>query len=236
MKRILLMAAVLLSLTSQSQSVDEVIQKYADNMGGIDRFKAIKSVKMTGNITVQGMELPITVQVLNGKAVRTDVDVMGATVISSYKDGMGWKQNEFAGAPEPTDMNDKELSDTKSQTHLTNTLMDYKTNGANVELLGKETVNDKEAFKIKLTPKEGGNPTTYFIAAADYTLIKTVAKTEIMGSEVEMETYYSEPKLINGLKFYMARTQKADGQEFQNIVFNNIELDVTIDEKIFNKP
>ena len=235
MKKLFLLAFVALSLAASAQTVDEVIAKYSEAIGGLDKFKALKSAKMSGNITVQGMELPITIQVLNNKAVRTDVEVMGTQVISAYQEGKGWKQNEFAGAPEPTDMTADEMADAKSQTQLINNLADYKTNGGKVELQGKEKVGETEAFKILFTSKEG-KATTYYISSADYSLLKSVSTNEVMGQSMVVETYYSEPKLIDGLKFYMVRNSKIDGEDFQNIVFNNIELNVAVDEKIFNKP
>lgn len=236
MKRILTIALLLGTLSVNAQTVEEVINEYSTRMGGLEKYKSIETIKMTGSVTVQGMELPITVQVVNGKAVRTDVEVMGSSVISAYKDGKGWKQNAFAGAPDPTDMEEKELEDIKPQIHVTNALMDYKANGATVELQGKETVDGKEAFKIKYNPSSGKNPTTYYLNSSDYSIIKTVTRTELMGSEVDLETYFTNLQEVDGRKFYMGRLQKADGNEFQDIQFKTIELNVPIDESIFNKP
>ena len=46
-------------------------------MGGLEAFNAVKTAKMTGTVSVQGMDLPLTIQIINGKAIRNDVDVMG---------------------------------------------------------------------------------------------------------------------------------------------------------------
>lgn len=235
MKRLFLLTTVLFSLAASAQNVDDIIKKYSDNLGGLEKFRAIKSAKMSGNVTVQGMELPITIQIINNRAVRTDVDVMGSAVISSYIDGNGWKQNPFAGSSDPEDMTEKELSDSKSQTQLVNSLMDYKASGAKVELLGKETTDGAEAFKIKLTAKDG-DETTYYIHSSEYRIIKTVSQAEVMGQTAEIETYFSDPKQINGVTFYMGRKQTREGEVFQEIVFNTIELDVPIDEAAFKKP
>ena len=50
------------------------------------------------------MDLPLTVQIINGKAVRSDVEAMGKSIINSYKDGKGWKINPFTGIETVTDM------------------------------------------------------------------------------------------------------------------------------------
>src|SRR5437773_7415325 len=99
-----------------SSSADNVIQKYATAMGGLDNFNKIKTAKLTGTVTVQGMDLPITIQIINGRAVRSDVEAMGQSVTSSYKDGKGWNINPFIGVTTATDVTGAELNDLKSQT------------------------------------------------------------------------------------------------------------------------
>jgi len=236
MKKLLLMIATLGYLSAQAQTAEEIVGKYAQALGGLQAFNNVKTLKMSGSITVQGMELPITVQVVNGKAVRSDVEVMGTAVISSYKDGKAWKQNEFAGAPDPTDVTEGELADLKAQANVSSILMDYKARGHKIEMAGKEAVEGIQTYKIKLTQGDTQKATTFYINASDYSLIKSVANMEMMGQSMDVETYYSDLKEVNGLKFFATRIQKADGEEFQSVKFDKIEVNVPIDEKIFDKP
>ena len=222
-------------VSTNAQTVDDVIQKYSKAMGGLAAFKAIKTMKTTGTITTQGVDLSLTSQIINGKAVRTDVQAMGQSVINAYKDGKGWKINPFAGVTTISDMTPEELIDFKSQTMIASQLMDYKARGHKVELQGQEDVEAIKTYKIKLTNKDDNKVTTYFISVADNTIIKSVSTRQIQGQEIEIETFYSDIKDFNGLKFPMLRTQKMQGQVFQEIKIANIEFNVPVDEKIFNK-
>jgi hypothetical protein len=223
-------------VSAQAQSADEVIQKYSANMGGLEAFNKITSAKMTGTFSSQGQDFPLTTQIINGKAMRTDVDVMGQSVTNCYNNAKGWKINPYQGVLTATEVTGNELSDFKVQSSLANQLMDYKARGHLVEMLGEETVEGIKTFKIKLTNKDDGKATTYFIATADYTLIKSATDRTIQGQEMEVESYYSDLKEIGGVKFFMARSSRLEGQEFQNIKFEKIELNVAIDEKIFEMP
>lgn len=235
MKKIFLALFAFTTCCAGAQTADEVIQKYAANMGGLDAFKKVQTAKLTGTLTVQGMDLPMTVQLINGKAMRTDVDVMGQAVVNSYKDGKGWKINPFAGAETATDVEGTELADFKAQSNLASGLMDYKSLGHTVELAGQEDVEGIRTNKIKLTAKDDGRVTIYFISVADNTIIKVVSNREIQGENMDVETYFSDLKEFAGLKFFMSRTQKMAGQTFQTITYSNIELNVPVDEKIFDK-
>ncbi len=236
MKKLLFAFFSLAVVTAQAQTVDDVIQKYTSAMGGLDAFNKVTSAKMTATVTVQGNDLPLTTQIINGKAMRTDVDVMGQSITNVYYNGKGWKINPFAGATTATEVTGAELNDFKAQASLVNHLMDYKARGHKVELLGQEDVDGIKTFKINLTSKDDGKITTFFINTTDYMLNKSIAKQDMMGQEAEVETYYTDIKDVNGLKFSMTRTKKIGGQDFQLIKFDKIELNVPIDEKIFAMP
>ena len=235
MKKILFAILSLAFVSTNAQTVDDVIQKYSKAMGGLAAFNAIKTMKTTGTITTQGVDLALTSQIINGKAVRSDVQAMGQSVINSYKDGKGWKINPFAGVTTITDMTPEELIDFKSQSMIANQLMDYKARGHKVELQGQEDVEGVKTYKIKLTNKDDNKVTTYFISVTNNTIVKSVSTRQLQGQDIEIETFYSDIKDFNGLKFPMVRTQKMQGQVFQEIKIATIEFNVPIDEKIFDK-
>jgi hypothetical protein len=234
MKKIFVLLFALVFIKAQSQTVDEIVQKYANAAGGLDNFKKIKTAKFTGTASAQGNEFPLTVQIINGRAMRTDVEVMGQTVTNVYKDGKGWKINPFAGAPTATDATPDELNEFKIQGSLTSQLMDYKDRGYKAELLGQEDVGGVKTYKIKLTADDN-KTTTYFIDASTYILVKTIGMRSLMGQEMELETFYSDAKDVGNVKFSMTRSVHSGGQTLQEVHFDKVDLDVPIDEKIFDK-
>jgi len=91
-------------------------------------------------------------------------------------------------------------------------------------------------FKIKLTNKDDSKVTTYFISTADYTLIKSATMRQLQGQDMEVETWFSDLKEIDGVKFFMTRDSKIEGEVFQSVKVEKIELNVAVDEKIFEMP
>lgn len=236
MKKLLFVAFGFIAIAVNAQTADEVIMKFSANMGGLDAFNKITSAKFTGTYSAQGNDFPLTTQLINGKAMRTDIDIMGQSVTNCYANGKGWKVNPFAGASTPTEVTGKELTDFKVQSYLSNALTDYKARGHQVEIQGEETVEGIKTFKIKLTSKDDGRVTSYFISVSDYTLIKTSTMRDFQGQEMETETWFSDLKEIGGVKFFMSRDSKIQGQIFQTVKFDKIELNVPVDEKIFEMP
>jgi hypothetical protein len=229
MKKLFFAVLSMAVVSVHAQSADAVIQKYTANMGGLEAFNKITSAKLTGTVTAQGTDLPLTQQIINGKAMRSDVEAMGQSIVNCYNNGKGWKLNPFQGASTPTEVTGTELNDFKIQSSLASALMDYKARGHQVEMLGEETVEGIRTFKIKLTSKDDGRVTTYFLSIANYTLIKSATNRTIQGKDMEVESWYSDLKENGGVKFFMTRSSRIDGQEFQAIKYEKIELNLPVD-------
>lgn len=236
MRKILLAILSIAVVTAQAQTVDEVIQKYSAALGGLDAFNAVKTLKMTGNASLQGTDLALTIQIINGRAMRSDVDVMGQKIINSYKDEKGWTVNPLVGATSPTEVTGSALYDLKAQSYVAGSLMDYKARNNQVELQGQEDVEGVKCYKIKLTRKEDGKVSTFYISASDYLPVKLVESKELQGQDVDIASYYSDFKDFNGMKFAMSRIQKIEDQILQQVKITDIQFNVPIDEKIFDMP
>lgn len=235
MKKFFLFILSLSIMAAQAQSVDEIVDKYTNAAGGLDAYNKITTVKITAVASMQGMDLPVVTQIVNGKSMRTDVEVMGQSVTNVYHNGTGWKINPFGGAETATDVTGEELEDFKWQAFMASNLMDYKARGHKAELLPETDADGVKVFVIALTTKDAGKVTRYYINQADYSLVKSVTKRDMQGQEVDLETYSSDFKEMNGIKMAMTRTVKIEGQDFQSITIDKVEFDVTIDESIFGK-
>ena len=223
-------------LSANAQMVDEVILKYSNAMGGLEAFNKISTAKITGTLSTQGKNLPITTQIVNGKSMRADVVVGEQSVNNVYDNEKGWKINPFSNAPTATDVIGSELATFKAQASLANNLMDYKKRGHQVELLGQAVLDGGNVYIVKLTSKEDGKITNYFISTITNLLVKSIAKREISGVEYDATTYYTDIAEINGLKFCKHFTTKIEEQLYQEVKYEKIELNVPVDEKIFLKP
>lgn len=236
MKKIFSLILSVAFISAHAQTADDVVSKYIDGMGGLDAYKSIKTAKLTGNVSQQGMDIPLTVQIINGRAERTDVTVMGSDITSACKDGAGWSVNPLQGGSDAKPLEGEMLKQEKSKCDLVSSLMGYKEKGNTIELEGKEDVDGAGCYKIKLTAKEDNSVTQFFINASTYELVKSISTVSMMGQEAEVETYYSDLKPVGKVKMFYTRTQKVEGQVVAEIKFDTIEIDIPIDEKIFDMP
>lgn len=229
--RISLFALVaIVSLQSvKAQTADEVIDKYIDALGGKEKLMSLKSVKMTGNLNVQGIDVGITSTVLNGVGSRNDISVPGMgegfQVVNTTK---GWNFMPFQGQTSPEEVSAEQLKSSQGLLDLQGALFNYKEKGSQVELMGKEKIGSAECYKLKLTNK-AGKISNFFIDGATWYRVKTVSKITTPNGEEDMETEYSDfKKTDEGFVFPFSQTNPRGV-----ILFSSIETNKPVDEKIF---
>lgn len=230
LKNLALAATAMISLqAAQAQTADDVVNKYIEAMGGKEKLLSLKSVKMTGSLSVQGMEVGVTITILDDKGSRTDISVPGmGEGYQIFTPEKGWGFMPFQGQAAPEEMPEDRVKSSQAQLDLQSGLLDYKAKGHSVELLGKETVDGAECYKLKFTQKSG-KVVTYYIDAKNYYRIKSVSTANINGEETEMETTYSDfKKTPEGYVFaYSQSTPNGP------ISFSSIEVNKPVDESIF---
>jgi hypothetical protein len=226
-----------LAAPAAAQTVDEIITKNIQALGGLEKIRAVKSIRMTGKMTLgPGIEAPIVLEVKRPKAMRLDITVQGMVGSQAYDGTKGWSLMPFAGSTVPQQMAADEMKMAEEQANMEGPLVDYKAKGNTVELQGKEKVEGSDAFKLKVTLKNGDVRTLY-IDAEHFLQIKTEAKHTIRGTEVDSDTSFGDYKEVGGMMFPHAidSGQKGSPQR-QKLAIEKIELNVPIDDVRFRMP
>ncbi len=225
----------LLCVEASAQTVDELIKKNLDAKGGVQKLKAVKSIKATGKITQQGLEIPIILQQRRPGMARMDITFQGKSMVQAYDGANGWKIDPFQGSSEPEKLAGDDLKDVQEQSDIDGPLVDYKEKGHTVELIGKEDVEGTPAYKLKLTLKNGDVRNIY-LDAENYLELKVSLKRKTPGGEIEVDQFVGNYKPVNGILYAFSIESKVKGQTVNQITIDKVESDVAIDEALFKMP
>ena len=234
MKRTFFLATLMLFalISTQAQSLDQVLNNYY-KANGLDKIADVKTFDVKAKVSVMGMEMPMHIRVKNPDKFRVDMDMMGQKTISAFDGENGWMINPMMGA-EVQDLEGAQLKQAMGQADMEGALYNYKAKGSNIEMLGKVDVDGAEAYKLKLTDKDGGVQ-TYYINADDYMVSKVESRVEAMGQSMDVVTKMLEYKDIKGIK--MASKIEMDmSMGKQSVVMEEIKIDEPIDDSLFEKP
>ncbi|MEA5260204.1 outer membrane lipoprotein-sorting protein [Arcicella aquatica] len=237
--KIITSALIVIATTASvfAQTADEVVAKHIEAMGGLEKWKALKGLEMKNKFSVQGMDIDSKTVIVNGKSLRSDVSVMGQSIITAVDGETGWSVRPamMGGTGEPEDMPIALVRESRKQVDLGGSLLYYKEKGSTVELVGTEKVDGADVYKLKLTEKNG-DVTNLYVSTSTYYTLKTTGKRKVQGQEIEAEVSFSNFKQIDGLTFpYTMETANPMGGTM-TIETESIKLNPTIDVSIFKKP
>ena len=211
-----------------AQTADEIVNKHIEAIGGTDAWKKVNSMVTTGTLKMQGAEIPISLTVLNGKGSRQDITVMGMPGYQIVTPTQGWKFMPFQGQKEVEPITADDLKEAQDELDVQGSLVDYKTKGHTVELLGTDDVDGVDAFKLKETLKSGKTQ-TIFIDPKTYYIIRVISKQKANGNEVDVTTNVSNyQKLPEGIMVPLSI-----GLPSGEMVISKVEINKPIDENIF---
>jgi outer membrane lipoprotein-sorting protein len=233
---VLVVSMLVISTWAFAQTADELINKNIQAHGGLEKLKAIKSVKMTGKMSMEGgMEAPFTFQKKRPDKIRIEFTLQGLTGIQAYDGATAWQLMPFMGSKDPQKMPEDEKKDIIEQADFDGPLVDYKAKGNTVEYVGKEDVEGTEAHKLKLTLKNG-NIRYLFLDPETGLEIKATAMIKREGVEASVDSFFGEYKEVNGVLFPFAIEQKIQGKPGPQFSVQNVELDVDLADSMFVMP
>src|SRR5690349_12676672 len=82
-------------------TVDEIIAKNLQAKGGAEKWQAVKSVKMTGKMTAQGTEMPLTVYAMRPNFNRQEITLPAGNAIQAFDGTNAWIVNPTIGIDTP---------------------------------------------------------------------------------------------------------------------------------------
>src|SRR5271154_6053242 len=100
--------------TTQAQTADDIISKHIDAIGGKDLLSKINTMYVEGTVTAMGTDYVTKVNMVNGKALKSETDVNGSTIIQCITDTGGWSLNPLMGQSDPTPLTADEAKMAKS--------------------------------------------------------------------------------------------------------------------------
>jgi hypothetical protein len=240
MRHLIVVVLVLcsLSLCALAQTADELVQKNIDAKGGMEKIKALKTVRMTGKLTAGGGFTGITGQDnMRPNLVRETFALQGMTQVQAYDGSTGWQIQPFGGRKDPQLMGDDDMRDLLIDADFDGPLVNYKEKGNTVEYLGHDIVDGDDALRLKVTLKN--KDIIYFYLDPDTFLeIRKETQEFIRGSVRENTIDLGSYKPVSGVMFpfSIASGPKNDPSSWQSITMSKIEADVPMENSEFAVP
>jgi hypothetical protein len=233
----ILACLICLSLCVFGQTADELVAKNIQAHGGMDKIKAVKSLRMTGTLDTGGSKAAIGWESKRPDMLRQTFSVQGMTQIRAYDGSTGWQISPFGGKKDPELLSQDDMRDLVEAADFDGPLVDAAAKGNKIEYLGHDQVDGDDALKLKVTLKNG-DIFYYYLDPDTWLEIQVEKQVFIRGSVRERVTLLGSYKPVNGVMypFSIERGSKNDPDGRAKITMTKIEANVPLEDKSFKVP
>ena len=228
---------------SAAQTVDELVAKNIAARGGMDKIKAIDTLKITRTVaTGIGNNVRVIIykkrpQLYRGEQGPAQPD---ATLIPrgvNADDAWDTVQGKITTRPEPAETETREID-----ADFDGLLVDWKQKGHTISFDGQEALPGGEAHKLKVTTKSGVVRTVYLDAKTGLERRHTGVMTLPNGRKLDIVIDFSNWKDVSGVKFAFDinedRVDPKGAAPAQSLVTytEKIEANVPVEDALFATP
>lgn len=225
------------TLLLHGQTAEELVQKNILAHGGIEKIKSIRSIRMTGRLQSGSFTAQVGRDALAPDMLRETFTVQGMTEIEAYDGATGWKISPFEGRKDPELLGEDEVRELAEDADFYGPLVDYQAKGNRVEYLGHDTVDGDDAYKLKVTLKNG-DIDYYYLDPETFLEIRVETVRFIRGAVREEFREPGSYKLSGGVYFPFSMTagSKQHPEGASKVTYDKIEVNVPIDKSEFQVP
>ncbi len=242
MKKIvtLIFTFTLLAPELSAQTATDVIDLYLGKVGGAEKLAQIKSIKMTGNASSQGMEFPITILAKGKDKYKSFVSFQGMDIVqpAAYDGKDVWNTNVMTMQNEilQADAADAIIREAKD---FPDPFLTYQENGYGLELGADADVNGVACYLLTLVKPDLqvmgqslSGKTRFYVSKESGLVIRKVQSSQ-MG---DLNTILSDYREINGVMFPFKMQSEINGTVVSSVEIKDIEVNTPIDNLLFSFP
>lgn len=233
-RTLLVLAGLTLAATSAvAETADAVIAKHIAALGGLNKLKAVGTMRLTGTMTMgPEMAASFTIEMKRPNKTRMDMVVQGLSVVHAYDGVTAWGMDP---GHEAAKLSEDEAQEAADDADFDGPLVDHGAKGNRVELLGREKVGGADAYKLRVTLKSGAVSTIY-LDTVSFLEVKSQERSRGEG-EGDVEILYGDYRLVSGIMVPHSQEGGPKGSPVRmKMTVDKVEVNPTIDDSRFAMP
>ncbi len=216
-------------------SLDTILSRYYDAIGGPDEWNDVKTMKYTGKMNSMGKVFATAIVYKRPDKCRIDFSLGHIYFIQSFDGKEAWKFNPTDGS-KPAVLEGDDANDLIETCDFDGPLINHEAKGHKIQYLGRETVNGHEGFKLKITNKTG-SVDYYYLDTKTYLPFLVRGKAMLKEKEVDSTTTVGDYIDTGGIIIPYYFEFDLDGLD-DNEVFrvSTVEINPELEDTIFTFP
>jgi hypothetical protein len=256
-------------------SAADIVNKNVAARGGLQAWRSVQTMSMTGKLGAGGnrrgaLTVPIPNQKFNDQSLpkrpaeevqlpflmdlkrpgkmRLELQFNGQTAVQVFDGANGWKIRPFLNRRDVEPYTAEEMKMASRQADLEGPLVDYAAKGTQLELVGMEKVESRDAYKLKLTLKNGESLHVWIDAQTFLEAKIEGQPRRLDGVDHPVEVYYRDFRPVSGLQIpFVLETKVLPVAQAasrvrdvpvppEKIIIEKVVVNPKLDETLFSRP
>ena len=183
------------------------------------------------------VQLPFRLEMKRPRKSRLEIDFAGKTAVQVYDGQNGWKLRPFLNRDDVEPFTEDEAKSEAAKADLDGPLVDYAAKGTQVALEGTEPVDGHNAYKLKLTMKNG-DVQHIWIDAQSFLDVKVEGSPRLLDGKMRSVWIYQRDfRAVQGVMVpYLYETAIDGDRRTHKMVVESATVNRTLDDMRFAKP
>jgi outer membrane lipoprotein-sorting protein len=204
---------------------------YAKQMIAAEQAGAVKAE------AEKQVQVPFVLDMKRSHKSRLEIEFAGKTAVQVYDGTHGWKQRPFLNRNDVEPFTADETKSEADKPDMEGPLVDYAAKGTKVALEAVEPVEGRDAYKLKLTMKNG-DLQHIWIDAQSFLDVKIEGSPRRMDGKMRtVWVYQRDFRSVDGVTVPFVLETAVDGfPNTHKIVIEKVALNPKLDDRLFTKP
>ena len=183
------------------------------------------------------VQLPFTLEIKRPHKSRLEIEFAGKTAVQLFDGASGWKLRPFLNRDDYEPFTAEEAKASAGQGEFEGPLVDYAAKGTRVELEKVEPVDGHDAYKLKLTMKDG-SVQHMWIDSRSFLDVKVEGLPRRMDGRMHpVFVYQRDFRTVQGLMLPFVVETAVDGYpNTHKMTIEKVTLNPKLDDAVFSKP
>lgn len=212
-------------------------RRYAQAQGHLSPTSRMDHQGSAAASKTEQVQLPFKYEMKRPRKSRMEIEFAGKTAVQVYDGTNGWKFRPYLNRNDVEPFTADEAKAEGEKAGLDGYLVDYAAKGTKVDLDGMEKVEGHDAYKLKVTQKNG-NVQYVWVDAQSFLDVKVSGTPRRMDGKMHnVYVYQREFKNVQGVVVPFVLETAVDGyRESHKTVLESVAVNPKLDDSRFVKP
>jgi outer membrane lipoprotein-sorting protein len=182
------------------------------------------------------VELPFTLDFKRPQKTRLELEINGQRAVQVYDGEQGWKLRPYLGRSGWDPYTPEELKKAAAEPGIEGLLIDYAAKGSRVETDGTDKVEDRDAYRLKVTLKNGQVRHVWLDSQSFLDIKVDGTPRRLDGKPRAVEIYLRDFKAVQGVMIpHRVETAVQGVKNKEKILIENVAVNPNLNDTLFTK-